>query len=182
MKKFKIVSLGCRTNQYESQAYSDQLIQLGYTPAIEGEEAEICIVNTCTVTESADSSSRHAIRQIAHEHHPKYLLVTGCFAENDPSAVQTIHGVTHVVTNKEKEKLLALIAGQEELPEFSICRFEAHTRAFLKIQRSEERRVGKECIQWRVDLGGRRIIQAEDGIRDSGCCDWSSDVCSSDLC
>lgn len=47
--------------------------------------------------------------------------------------------------------------------------------------RSEERRVGKECNEERVDLGGRRIIQAEDGIRDNRHCDWSSDVCSSDL-
>lgn len=47
--------------------------------------------------------------------------------------------------------------------------------------RSEERRVGKECLTKCVDLGGRRIIQAEDGIRDVTWCDWSSDVCSSDL-
>lgn len=47
--------------------------------------------------------------------------------------------------------------------------------------RSEERRVGKECFRTGVDLGGRRIIQAEDGIRDFGASDWSSDVCSSDL-
>lgn len=48
-------------------------------------------------------------------------------------------------------------------------------------RRSEERRVGKECELLGVDLGGRRIIQAEDGIRDTMSCDWSSDVCSSDL-
>ena len=68
-KKFKIVTLGCRTNQYESQAYQSQLEQMGYEAAADGEEAEVCIVNTCTVTESADSSSRHAIRQLAR-HHP----------------------------------------------------------------------------------------------------------------
>lgn len=48
-------------------------------------------------------------------------------------------------------------------------------------ERSEERRVGKECPPLGVDLGGRRIIQAEDGIRDHTVGDWSSDVCSSDL-
>lgn len=51
----------------------------------------------------------------------------------------------------------------------------------IKTTRSEERRVGKECRRRCVDLGGRRIIQAEDGIRDPCDCDWSSDVCSSDL-
>ncbi len=133
-KKFKIISLGCRTNQYESQAYHDQLINLGYSVAEEGEEAEICIVNTCTVTESADSSSRHAIRQLAKENRESKLLVTGCFAERQSELVKQIEGVTHVVPNREKEQLLAAIFPEEELPEFSIKRFEAHTRAFVKVQ------------------------------------------------
>lgn len=133
-KKFKIVSLGCRTNQYESQAYHDQLVALGYTAAQDHEEAEICIVNTCTVTESADSSSRHAIRQLARENEGTKLLVTGCFAERQPKAVEQIEGVTHVVANRDKEKLLANLFPEEELPEFSIKHFDAHTRAFVKVQ------------------------------------------------
>lgn len=132
--KFKIVSLGCRTNQYESQAYHDQLIALGYQAAQEHEEAEICIVNTCTVTESADSSSRHAIRQLARENQGSKLLVTGCFAERQPKNVENIEGVTHVIANSEKDKLLAKIFPEENLPEFSIKNFEAHTRAFVKVQ------------------------------------------------
>jgi threonylcarbamoyladenosine tRNA methylthiotransferase MtaB len=133
-KKFKIVSLGCRTNQYESQAYHDQLIALGYTAAQENEEAEICIVNTCTVTESADSSSRHAIRQLARENEGAKLLVTGCFAERQPQVVEQLGGVTHVIPNKDKDQLLAAIFPNEDLPEFSIKHFEAHTRAFVKVQ------------------------------------------------
>lgn len=133
-KKFKIVSLGCRTNQYESQAYHDQLIALGYTAAQDHEEAEICIVNTCTVTESADSSSRHAIRQLARDNQSSQLLVTGCFAERQPQAVKTIEGVTHVVPNRDKNQLLATLFPSEDLPEFSIKHFDAHTRAFVKIQ------------------------------------------------
>jgi MiaB-like tRNA modifying enzyme len=133
-KKFKIVTLGCRTNQYESQAYHDQLQALGYTPAQGDEEAEICIVNTCTVTESADSSSRHEIRQLARKNAGSKLVVTGCFAERDPKAVSQIEGVTHVVANKDKENLLSRVFPSTELPEFSIKRFEAHTRAFVKVQ------------------------------------------------
>lgn len=133
-KKFKIVSLGCRTNQYESQAYHDQLVALGYTVAQENEEAEICIINTCTVTESADSSSRHAIRQLARENQGAKLLVTGCFAERQPQIVEKIGGVTHVVANRDKDQLLATIFPQEDLPEFSIKHFDAHTRAFVKVQ------------------------------------------------
>lgn len=133
-KKFKIVSLGCRTNQYESQAFQDQLITLGFIPANEGEAADVCIVNTCTVTESADSSSRHAIRQLSRENPEAKVLVTGCFAERQPDVVARIEGVTHVVPNNDKENLLARIFPGEELPEFSIKHFDAHTRAFVKVQ------------------------------------------------
>jgi threonylcarbamoyladenosine tRNA methylthiotransferase MtaB len=133
-KKFKIVTLGCRTNQYESQAYQDQLLALGYNAAEEGEEAEICIVNTCTVTESADSSSRHEIRQLARKHPNSKLVVTGCFAERQPNLVGQLEGVTHVVPNRDKEQLLSTLFPDIELPEFSIKRFESHTRAFVKVQ------------------------------------------------
>lgn len=133
-KKFKIITLGCRTNQYESQAYHDQLVTMGYTQAKENEEAEICIVNTCTITDSADASSRHEIRKLARENPGCELVITGCFAERQPDLVREIEGVTHVVSNPNKEKLLESIFPAAELPEFSIKRFEAHTRAFVKVQ------------------------------------------------
>jgi threonylcarbamoyladenosine tRNA methylthiotransferase MtaB len=133
-KKFKVVTLGCRTNQYESQAYADQLEGMGFAAAAENEVADICIVNTCTVTESADSHSRHQIRQLAKQNPGTKLVVTGCFAERQPDAVIQIGGVTHVVPNKKKEALLEQVFPDEEIPEFSIKRFEAHTRAFVKVQ------------------------------------------------
>ncbi len=133
-KKFRVVTLGCRTNQYESQAYTDQLKAMGYVPAPEGETADICIVNTCTVTESADSHSRHEIRQLARNNPQTKLVVTGCFAERQPDVVKNIEGVTHVIPNKSKENLLTTVFPEEEIPEFSIKHFEAHTRAFVKVQ------------------------------------------------
>ncbi len=133
-KKFKIVTLGCRTNQYESQAYSDQLRKLGYLPAEEGEEAELCVVNTCTVTESADSSSRHQIRQLARQNPGTRIIVTGCLAERKPDELRSLPGVDLLVPNKDKENLLALALPDEEIPEFAIRQFEAHTRAFVKVQ------------------------------------------------
>lgn len=133
-KKFKVATLGCRTNQYESEAYASQLRALGYEEAQGDEVAEICIVNTCTVTEGADSSSRHQIRQF-HRHHPgAQLIVTGCLAERIPAEMQAIEGVTHVVPNLEKENLLTRIFPAEDLPEFKIDQFAAHTRAFVKVQ------------------------------------------------
>ncbi|MBA3958063.1 MAG: tRNA (N(6)-L-threonylcarbamoyladenosine(37)-C(2))-methylthiotransferase MtaB [Parachlamydiaceae bacterium] len=133
-KKFKVTTLGCRTNQYESQAYQDQLTAMGYSPAQEGETADLCIVNTCTVTESADGHSRHAIRQLARENPNSKLVVTGCFAERQPDIIKQIEGVTHVVSNKDKENLLTAVFPEEDVPEFAIKHFDSHTRAFVKVQ------------------------------------------------
>jgi threonylcarbamoyladenosine tRNA methylthiotransferase MtaB len=134
-KSYKIATLGCRTNQYESEAWRSQLAALGYVEAKEGEEAEICIVNTCTVTESADQRSRVQIRQMAKENEGTRLFVTGCLAERVPEELAKIVGVEKVISNLEKEHLLKDVFGHgEEFPEFVIDGFKAHTRAFVKVQ------------------------------------------------
>lgn len=133
-KKFKVVTLGCRTNQYEAQAYIDQLRSVGYEEAKEGEEASICIVNTCTVTASADSSSRRAIRELAKKHPGSELLVTGCLVESGREQIEAIEGVTHIISNQKKESLLSSILPEESWPEFSIKEFDDHARAFVKVQ------------------------------------------------
>jgi threonylcarbamoyladenosine tRNA methylthiotransferase MtaB len=130
-KKFKVVTLGCRTNQYESQAYIDQLRAMGYREADEDETADLCIVNTCTVTESADSHSRHQIRSLARKNSGAKIVVTGCLAESLPKMEE----VDLIVLNKDKESLLSLALPDEaEFPEFSIRQFDDHTRAFVKVQ------------------------------------------------
>ena len=133
-KTFKVVTLGCRTNQYESQAYTDQLRSMGYQAAEDGEAADLCIVNTCTVTEAADSSSRHQIRNLARANPVARIIVTGCLAERVPEELRNLSGVDLVVSNKDKENLLSLVLPDEEIPEFAIQQFEAHTRAFVKVQ------------------------------------------------
>jgi threonylcarbamoyladenosine tRNA methylthiotransferase MtaB len=133
-KKYKVATLGCRTNQYESEAYASQLRALGYEEAQGDEKAEICIVNTCTVTEGADSSSRHQIRQFHRQHPGAKLVVTGCLAERIPAEILAMDGVSHVVRNQEKENLLQKVFPEEEMPEFKIDQFAAHTRAFVKVQ------------------------------------------------
>lgn len=121
MKKFKVVPLGCRTNQYESQGYADQLRQMGYVLAQEGEAADLCIVNTCTVTEGADSSSRHQIRSLLREHPGAKVAVTGCMAESAPEVLLGMDSRIQIVPNAEKERLIDQIFPEEEnLPEFNI--------------------------------------------------------------
>jgi len=135
VKKFKVVTLGCRTNQYESQAYTDQLRQLGYVAALEGEDADLCIVNTCTVTESADRSSRHQIRSLLRENPSARLAVTGCMADSAPDVLKTLDPRVEIVPNVKKDQLIPLLFPKEEnYPEFHIEAFDAHTRAFVKVQ------------------------------------------------
>jgi threonylcarbamoyladenosine tRNA methylthiotransferase MtaB len=134
MKTYRVEVLGCRTNQYEAEAFRNQLSQMGYRQALDGEAADLCIVNSCTVTESADSHSRHLIRDLKRHNPASKLVVTGCFAERNPQEVASISGVDLVVSNKDKETLLEQLFPEEEIPEFSIKNFEAHTRAFVKVQ------------------------------------------------
>ena len=131
-KRFRLVTLGCRTNQYETQAYRDQLLQLGFEEAQEGEIADLCIVNTCTVTQSADRSSRHQIRKMIEHNQGAQIVVTGCLAETD--LIHKIGKGFSLFPNKEKERLVASLFPEEDIPEFSIKHFEAHTRAFVKVQ------------------------------------------------
>lgn len=134
-KKYKIATLGCRTNQYESQAYADQLKAVGFVEANEAEEAEVCIINTCTVTHSADSRSYAAIRRLMRKHPDSKVVVTGCLAEREKEKIESMGEQVQVVSNSEKEQLLEKsMPDVEDFPEFSIKNFEAHTRAFVKIQ------------------------------------------------
>ncbi len=135
MKKFKVITLGCRTNQYESQGFADQLRQMGYSSASEGEEADLCIVNTCTVTDSADSASRHEIRSLLRENPKAQIAVTGCMAESSPGAIASLDPRIQIVPNAKKERLVEQIFPDEtEFPEFQIASFDGHTRAFVKVQ------------------------------------------------
>lgn len=127
-KRFTIHTLGCRTNQYESQAFRNQLQTMGYEAASEGDRADLCVVNTCTVTEAAHKQSIQDVKKMVKS--GARVLVTGCAAEKSPEQFTG----AEVVSNKEKERLLSRVFPEETLPEFKIETFEAHTRAFVKVQ------------------------------------------------
>lgn len=131
---FRVVALGCRTNQYEGQAMAAQLEKLGWHRGEETDPIELCIVNTCTVTPGADRTSRATIRRLAHQYPLARIWVTGCLAERDPAIVQALPGVVAVVPNAEKESLVGQIHPTREIPPFIVERFEGKTRAFVKVQ------------------------------------------------
>ena len=133
-KKYKVATLGCRTNQYESLAYKSQLQAAGYSAAKEGEEADLCIVNTCTVTQSADSHSRNQIRKLRRQNPKAKIAVTGCMVEEGKNKLLKIDEADFVISNKSKDSLLTQIFPQEEFIEFALDQVDSQTRAFIKIQ------------------------------------------------
>jgi threonylcarbamoyladenosine tRNA methylthiotransferase MtaB len=129
----RLVTLGCKVNQYETQYLKEALEVNGYVEAAEGRPADLCVVNTCTVTHEGDAKSRQAVRRLHQEQPAAAIVVTGCYAARDPDAVARLPGVVKVIPNKDR-----LI---EELAPFGvtlrpagIARFDGHQRAFVKVQ------------------------------------------------
>lgn len=141
MKTVKFYTLGCKVNQYETQVIREQFLKAGFKEINNKEKADIYVINTCTVTETADAKSRHYIRY-AHRENPKAkIVVCGCYVELDSQEIKKIKGVTHIVKNKDKYKILQLLNGfkskkdiSKEFNKCGITKFFGHTRAFLKIQ------------------------------------------------
>src|SRR5213083_1142715 len=106
---FAVATLGCKVNQADSEAICEQMSTAGFVHGDCDEIAEVYIVNTCTVTHLGDRSSRAAISQ-AHRRHPGALLVvTGCYAELNPTAVAALPGVDLVVGNSGKSSLVEAV-------------------------------------------------------------------------
>src|SRR5918911_3616662 len=111
---FAVTTLGCKVNQADSEAISEQMNNAGFVQRDFNEVADIYIVNTCTVTHLGDRSSRQLIAQ-AHRRHPEALLVvTGCYAELNPKAVAALPGVGLVVGNRGKDTLVEAIKQRSE--------------------------------------------------------------------
>ncbi len=129
----RLVTLGCKVNQYETQYVKEMLEQSGYVEAEEGRPADLCVVNTCTVTHEGDAKSRQIVRRLHRDNPGAAVVVMGCYAARDPDAVRRLPGVTRVVVDKGR---LA-----EEFAEFGVVaapagvsRFDGHQRAFVKVQ------------------------------------------------
>jgi threonylcarbamoyladenosine tRNA methylthiotransferase MtaB len=133
-KTFVVVAVGCRTNQYEAEAFKNQLEGLGYISVEEGEKADLCLIHTCAVTENAEGSSRHAIRSMISRHPGSRVIVTGCLAKKEAGQMASIEGVTDVITCEEKETIIQRLFPESSVRPFAISRFDGHTRAFVKVQ------------------------------------------------
>src|SRR5437588_7159969 len=111
---FAVATLGCKVNQADSEAISEQMSEAGFVQRDFGEIADVYIVNTCTVTHLGDRSSRQMISQARRRHPDALLVVTGCYAELNPKAVATLPGVDLVMGNSGKDSLVETIKQRRE--------------------------------------------------------------------
>ena len=132
-KTLRLVTLGCKVNQYETQLVKEALETSGYREAIEDEVADLCIVNTCTVTNSGDSQSRQMIRRLSRQNPGTQTIVMGCYATRDPEAVASLPNVLEVVTDKRELPDVLERFGVVDMPA-GISRFDGRKRAFVKVQ------------------------------------------------
>ncbi|HEX6678468.1 MAG TPA: tRNA (N(6)-L-threonylcarbamoyladenosine(37)-C(2))-methylthiotransferase MtaB [Actinomycetes bacterium] len=108
--KVAIKTLGCRLNQAESEQALEALGARGFDLAHAGEEPDVVVVNTCTVTRESTASSRRLVRKLAEAHPGATVVVTGCYAVSDPDEVKAIPGVDLVVGNDAKDRIAELVA------------------------------------------------------------------------
>ena len=99
-------TLGCKLNFSETSTFAKMLQQMGVRTAERGEQADICLVNTCSVTDVADHKCRQAIHRLVRENPGAFVVVTGCYAQLKPDEVITIDGVDLVLGSDEKAQLI----------------------------------------------------------------------------
>jgi len=133
MPTFKALTLGCKVNQYETQYVCEGLLRLGYRRADEHEGADLCIVNTCTVTSEGDLKSRKTVRQLARQNPEAEIVVMGCYATRAPDEVAALPGVVEVLTDKRQLPALLQRFGLVEAPR-GISSFGSRHRAYVKVQ------------------------------------------------
>ncbi len=146
MKKVSFKTLGCRLNQYETDALVTRFHQAGYQVVDFASPADITVINTCTVTNQSDQKSRNTINQAARKNPEGMVVVTGCMANNHKEQLEANDKITYVVDNERKSQIVSLVdahfKGEVVHPDSwagDIFGFETvdqslHTRTSIKVQ------------------------------------------------
>lgn len=149
-QKVAFATLGCKVNQYESEALKSLFTAKNYRVVDFGEAADVYVINTCTVTHMGNRKSRQMIRRAVKANPEGMVVVTGCYAQTAPGEVLSIPGVSLVIGTADRGRIVELveqareaqapinavgnIMEAEEFEELSVLDSEHRTRAFLKIQ------------------------------------------------
>lgn len=150
MKKAASYALGCKVNQYESEAIAELFAEKGYEIVGIDEVADVYVINTCTVTNFGDKKSRQLIRKVKRQNENAVVAVVGCYAQTAPKEIMEVEGVNLVVGTKDRGQIVEMV--EEYRPEkgvenhvtdimkervfepLSIQKLTNRTRAYLKIQ------------------------------------------------
>ena len=150
MRKAAFHNLGCKVNSYETEAMQQLLEEAGYRIVPFGEEADVCIINTCSVTNVADKKSRQMLHRAKKQNPDAVVVAAGCYAQAAGEALFEDSAVDLVIGNNKKKDLPAIleryfadrsqnreiadISGEREYERLHISRAAEHTRAFMKVQ------------------------------------------------
>ena len=149
MKKAAFYTLGCKVNQYETEAMAELFADSGYEIKEFTEVADVYVINTCSVTNMGDRKSRQIIRRAKKLNPNAVIAVTGCYAQTAPDEVLAIEGVNLVLGTKDRKNIVTLveelntesninhvsdIMSNHEFEELQIKQYSNRTRAFIKIQ------------------------------------------------
>ena len=148
--KIAFYTLGCKVNQYESQALSQELKKRGHEIVSMREKADACVINSCTVTRTGDNKSKKAARHLKSKNPDAVIALIGCFPQAFPKDAEKIEEVDIVIGNKDKNRVIELLEECfekrkkvsaviehpkiAEIEQMHISSFDERTRAFLKIQ------------------------------------------------
>ena len=145
-KKIVFFTVGCKLNQYETQAMAESLGGEGYQRIDFSEPADLYLINTCTVTAQSDYSSRQAIYR-AHRRSPEAkILLTGCYAQLQPEFLKGLPGVSLVIGNEHKKNIPSIVSALLDHERINLRKttwqgFELevsghfeHTRSLVKVQ------------------------------------------------
>lgn len=114
MPTFSVTTLGCKVNQCESETLAADLISAGWQPARDTQPADLCIINSCTVTHKASMQSRQAVRQAIRANPAARIVVTGCYAQTEPDEINHIKGVHAIVGHGAKHRIVELVQSREK--------------------------------------------------------------------
>jgi threonylcarbamoyladenosine tRNA methylthiotransferase MtaB len=126
MGSYFVQNFGCRATQADGAELERQFASRGLRPAEKAAQADVVVLNTCTVTESADKDARAAIRRVHRENPEAKIVVTGCYAQRAPQELAALPGVTTVVGNSHKHQLAELVAPQDFFTLLSLASTAVH--------------------------------------------------------
>lgn len=132
-KKAAYYTLGCKLNFAETSTFGEMLSSYGVTAIEKGEKADICLINTCSVTEVADRKCRQAIRRMARQHPEAFVAVTGCYAQLESEEVAAIDGVDIVIGSNEKARLIQILSER-----FSACSEQQQQDKIIVTQKTKD--------------------------------------------